>query len=88
MDAQNREIDSWEKAIEKAIIAEAKALLQSFSSTCKIDSKCLQGNRPAKKEEKDFGKTKSTNTSFTDVFSSKHQHFSAHQSQTGKKDQN
>ena len=54
LDARGRELDSWEETIEKAINAKVKALLQSSFSICEIDSRCLQGNRPAKKEEKDF----------------------------------
>ena len=63
MDAWDRDLDSWEEAIEKAVNAEAKTLLQSSISIRDIDSKCPQRNRPAKREEKDSGrKNKSTNS--------------------------
>ena len=78
LDARGRELDSWEEAVEKAVNAEAKALLQPSSSTREIDSKCPRGNRPAKKEEKDSGRTKSTDTPSADVSSGKHQQSSAH----------
>lgn len=38
-------------------------LLQPPSEIQEIDSKFFQENRPAKKEEKNFGKTKSINVS-------------------------
>ena len=37
LDAQGRELDFWEEAIEKAVNAEAKTLLQSASSTREMD---------------------------------------------------
>lgn len=49
----------WEEVVEKAVNIEAKVLLQSPFSTRKIGIKCLRGYKPAKKEEKDPGKTKS-----------------------------
>ena len=48
-------------------------LLQPLIGTWEIDSRCLQGNKPAKKKEKDPKRTKSIDTSFTDISSSKHQ---------------
>ena len=72
LDARGRELDSWKEAVEKPINIEAKILLQSASYTCKIDLRCSQGNKSAKKEEEDPGKTKSTNTSPIDVSSGKH----------------
>ena len=45
----------------------AKALLQSFSNTCKIDSRCFQENKPIKKEENDSGRTKSADFPFFDI---------------------
>ena len=47
-------------------------MLQSFSITCNMDSRCLRGNRPARKEEKDSGrKNKSTDSAPTDTSSGK-----------------
>ena len=71
LDIRGRELDSWEEAVEKAINAKAKTLVQSSSSTREIDSKCSQENKPAKKE-KDFRRTKSTNIPSIDISSSKH----------------
>ena len=51
MDTRGRDLNSWEEAVEKAVNAEAKAMLQSSASTRNIDSRCLRGNRPARKEE-------------------------------------
>ena len=75
--------------MEKAINVEIKALLQPPSGTQKIDAKCLQGYRPAKKEDKDFGKNKSTDIPLADILnrkqlSSTHQISSTH----SKKNQN
>ena len=53
-----------------------------------MDSRCLQGNKPAKKEEKDSGKTKSADFPSVDVPSGKSTHQNqANPSQTNKKDQ-
>ena len=71
MDAWDQELDSWEEAVEKTINVEAKALLQSSSSTRKIDSKCPQENKPAKKEEKNFAKNKSIDSAHADILSEK-----------------
>ena len=73
LNARGRKLDSWKEAIEKTVDIEANALLQSSSSTRKMDSSCPQGNKPAKKEKKDSKRTKSINTPFADAFSSKHQ---------------
>ena len=84
LDARGRDLDSWEEAVEKAVNAEAKALLQSSSSTHDMDSRYPQENRPAEKEEKNSGgKNKSTDSAPADVPSGK-QTSSTHQ----KKDQN
>ena len=72
LDAWGRELDTWEEAIKKTVNAKVKTLLQSASSTCKMDSRCPQRNRSVKKEEKDSGRTKSTNISSTDASSGKH----------------
>lgn len=82
MDIKGRDLDFWKEAIEKVIIIEAKTLLQSSSSTYKIDSRYLRENRPAKKKKKDSEKTKFTDFPFVDALSEK----STHQSQTNKKD--
>lgn len=81
------ELVSWEETVEKAIDVEVKILLQPPSRTRKIDLKSPQGNQPVKIEEKDSGRTKSTNTPSADVSSDKYQQFSIHSSQIGKKDQ-
>ena len=72
LDTQSRDLDSWEEAIEKAVNAKAKALLQSSTSTRNIDSRCPWENRPAKKLEKNSGgKNKSTNFVPADTSNSK-----------------
>ena len=40
LDAHGRDLDFWEEAVEKAINAEAKAMLQSSSNTRNMDSRC------------------------------------------------
>ena len=72
MNTQSRDLDFWEEAVEKIVNAEAKAILQSFSITRDIDSRCPRGNKPARKEEKDSGgKNKSTNSAPADTSSGK-----------------
>ena len=72
LDARGRDLDSWEEAVEKAVNAEAKASLQSPASTRDMDSRCPQGSRPAKREEKDSGrKNKSTDSNPADTSSGK-----------------
>ena len=51
LDAQGRELDSWDEVVEKAVDAEAKTSLQLYSKTREIDSKCLQGERPVKTDD-------------------------------------
>ena len=46
LDARGRELDFWEEAVEKFVNVEVKALLQSASSTRKMDQHCPQDNRP------------------------------------------
>ena len=70
LDARGRDLDSWEEVVKKAVNAEAKASLQSPTSTCDIDSRYSRGNRPAKREEKD-SKKKSTNSTHADTSSGK-----------------
>ena len=72
LDTQGRDLDSWKEAVKKTVNAEAKTLLQSSASTRDMDSRCPQGNRPAKKEEKNFGgKNKSTDSISADISSGK-----------------
>ena len=55
MNTRSRDLDSWEETVKKAVNAEAKAMLQSFSITRNMDSRCPKENNPARKEEKDSG---------------------------------
>lgn len=55
----------------KTIDVEIKALLQSLLGTQKIDAMYFQGYRPTKKEDKDSGKNKFTNTPFGKAHSEK-----------------
>ena len=40
LDAQGRDLDSWEEAVEKAVNVETKVLLQSPANTRDIGSRC------------------------------------------------
>ena len=72
LDARCQELDFWKEAIEKAVNAEAKTLLQSSSNIRHMDSRYFRRNKPAKKEEKDSGKkNKSTDSVFADTSSGK-----------------
>ena len=72
LDARGRDLDSWKETVKKVVNAEAKALLQSSSSTRNMDSRCPWGNRPVKKDEKDSGgKNKFTDSASTDTSSEK-----------------
>ena len=72
LDAWGRDLVFWEEAVKKTINAEAKAMLQSSSSTRDIDSRCFRGNRTAKKKEKDSGgKNKSIDSPSADTSSRK-----------------
>ena len=88
LDTRGRDLDSWKEAVEKAVNAEVKAMLQSFSNTREMDSRCPWGNRPAKKEEKDSRKNNYTNSALADI-SSKKQSSSTQQTSSAnpKKDQ-
>lgn len=89
LDSQGRELDFWEEVVEKAFNAEVKALLQLSSSTRKIDSRCPQGNKSAKNEEKDSEKNKSTDSTSTDTPSRKKSSFTQQTSSAQpKKNQN
>ena len=88
LDARGRDLDSWEEAVEKAVNAEAKAMLQSSASTRDMDSRCPRGNRPAKKEDKDSsGKNKSTDSPSADTSSGKQSSSTQQTSSNPKKDQ-
>ena len=72
VDARGWDLDSWEEAVEKAVNAEIKMLLQSSSSTHNIDSKSPWGNKLVKKEGKDTGgKNNSTDSAFANKSSGK-----------------
>ena len=63
MDTRSRDLNFWEEAVEKAVNAKVKAMLQSFFITRDMDSRCPRGNRTTRKEEKDSGgKNKSTDS--------------------------
>lgn len=47
LEQRGRELNSWDKLVEIAINAKAKASLQPTSISRKLDQHCLQGNRPA-----------------------------------------
>ena len=53
LDVRDRDLDSWDKVVDKTVDVKAKASLQAPSGTRKIDSQCPQGQRPTKKEDKD-----------------------------------
>ena len=70
LDTRGRDLDFWEEAVEKAVNAETKALLQSLASTRDMDSRCSRRNRPAKREEK-HSKNKSTDFTPANISSKK-----------------
>ena len=39
IDARDRDLESWEKAVEKAVNTKTKAMFQSSSNICDMDSK-------------------------------------------------
>ena len=88
LDVWGQHQDSSKEAVKKAVNAKAKAILLSSFKTREIDSRYPQGFRPAKREQKDSGKNKSTNFTFVDT-SSRKQSFSTQQtsSANSKKDQ-
>ena len=88
MDTRGRDLNSWEEAVEKAVNAEAKAMLQSSANTRNMDSRCPRGNRPARKEEKDSsGKNKSTDSLSADTSSGKQSSSTQQTSSNPKKNQ-
>ena len=71
-DAKGGDLDSWEKVVEKTVNVEAKTFLQSSANTRNMDSRCLRGNRPARKEEKNSNrKNKATDSIPADTSSGK-----------------
>lgn len=65
-DERGWNLDTWDKAIENAIDAEAKASRQPLSGSREVDAQCLEGLRPVKNEKptrlenKGLEKTKSS----------------------------
>ena len=87
LDTRGWNHDTWKEAVEKVVNAKVKALLPSSSNICNMDSRCPQGNRPARKEEKNSGgKNKSTDFPSADMPSGK-QSFSTQQTSSAKKNQ-
>lgn len=84
MNAQGKELDFWDKVIEKTVNAKIKILLQPSLGTWEIDVKCLQGYKPTKKEDKDSKKNNSADLPPADIFNGK-QLFFIYQSQANKK---
>ena len=82
-------MDFWDEVIEKAVNIEIKALLHPLSGIWEIDVKYFQKYKPAKKEDKNFEKNKSTYTLLADIPSRKQSQQSfTHQCQTDKKNKN
>ncbi len=53
LDNWGRDLDVWDKVVEKAVDAKAKASLQPPSETREIDSRCPKRYRPSVKKNKD-----------------------------------
>ena len=53
MDYQRRDLDLWEKIIEKAVNTEVKASLQPLFETKEINSKYSKGYKLSAKKKKD-----------------------------------
>ena len=73
LDVRDRDLDSWDEVVDKTVDAEAKASLQAPSGTREMDSRCPQGQRPTKKEDKDsrdYEKNKSSQNPPTNTSSS------------------
>ena len=73
LDVRDQELDSWNEVVDKTVDAEAKASLQAPSGTREMDSRCPQGQRPTKKEDKDsrdYEKNKSSQNPPTNASSS------------------
>lgn len=52
MDIRGRELDLWKELVKKTVNAKAKTLLQLLLGTHKIDVKCFQKYKLAKKKKK------------------------------------
>ncbi len=53
LDNHGRDLDTWNKMIEKAINAEAKTNFQPSSGTKEIDFRCPRSYKPSVKKDKD-----------------------------------
>ena len=53
LDVRDRDLNFWDEVVDKTIDAKAKANLQALSETREIDSRCLWGQQPTKKDDKD-----------------------------------
>ena len=63
LDARDRNLDPWDKVVNKTVDAEAKVSLQALFVTREMDSQYRQGQQPTKKDDKnfkDFKKNKSS----------------------------
>ena len=54
LDIRDRDLDSWDEVVDKTIDVETKASLQALSETKEMNFWCPQGQRPTKKDDKDF----------------------------------
>ena len=73
LDVRNRDLDSWDEVVDKTVDTKAKASLQALSGIREMDSRCLRGQRPTKKEDKDsrdYEKNKSSQNPPTNASSS------------------
>ena len=73
LDVRDRDLDSWDEVVDKTVDAEAKASFQAPSGTREMDSQCPQGQRPTKKDDKDFRdfeKNKSSQNPLANILSS------------------
>ena len=53
LDIRDRDLDSWDEVVDKTIDAEAKASFQALFGIREMNSQCLQGQQPTKKDDKD-----------------------------------
>lgn len=61
---QDCDLDLGEDAVEKVVKAKAKVALQLPSGTREIDSRCLKGNRPSMKNNKEHKTTRDDKAKF------------------------
>ena len=54
LDLRDRDLDSWDKVVDKIVDAETKASLQASFGTRKMDSQCPRGQHLTKKDGKNF----------------------------------